>query len=105
MTVLEKGKFIKNFVRVDKNGKLVRPSHSNKIGYSSADVEAIYPQVDENYWTNWEHYLKDIRDDGKWNDKYSDWQHFLFALNSIPDKDIKKYNLPTDFIIIKDAAK
>lgn len=101
MTVLEKGKFVKNFVRIDKNGRLVRVPHSNRIGYSSNDIAKVYPKVDEAYWNNWEKFLKDIKEDGKWSENYPDWQHFLFALNSIDEKDVKKYNLPNDFIVIK----
>ena len=33
--------------------------------------------------------------------EYSDYQHFLFNLNEIDDKDIKKYDLPTDYIVIE----
>lgn len=100
MTNLEKGKFIKNFVRVDHDGKLVRAKHSNRIGYSSKDIENIEPQVDQQYWDNWEKYLRDIKDSENWTKDYSDWAHFLYALNSIPDSDIKKYDLPQDYIVV-----
>lgn len=102
MTTLEKGKFIKNFVRINKNNKLIRFPHSNKIGYSKNDVAIVEPQVDITYWNNWEKYLHDLKEDGSWEKTYNDWQHFLFSLNSIPEIDIKKYDLPTDFIIVKE---
>lgn len=100
MTALEKGKFIKNFVRVEKNGKLIRVKHSNLRGYSVKDIEAIEPKISDDYWDNWEHFLKDKRDSGEYEKDYADWQHYLFALNEIDEKDIKKYDLPTDYIVI-----
>ena len=100
MTVLEKGKFIKNFVRVDNNGKLSRAKHSNFRGYSKADVEAIEPQINPIYLKNWELFLQDQKDSYD-KELYPDWKHFLFYLNSISDEDIKKYNLPTTFIVVE----
>lgn len=97
MTVLEKGKFIKNFVRT-KDGKKI--PHSNWRGYSKSDVESIEPKISESYWNNWENYLIDKKNDEKLQSQYSDYAHFLYALNSIDEKDIKKYNLPEDFIVI-----
>ena len=101
MTVLEKGKFVKNFVRVDKDGKLVKVPHSNFRGYSVQDMEQIEPQIDDSYWDNWEHFLTDKHNDEKLMAEYSDWQHYLYQLNGIDDEDIKKYDLPTDYIVIK----
>ena len=101
MTVLEKGKFVKNFVRVDKNGKLIKVPHSNFRGYSATDMEQIEPQIDESNWANWERFLHDKYNDDALMAQYPDKQHFLFSLNDIEDKDVKKYDLPTDFIVIK----
>ena len=100
MTVLEKGKFIKNFVRLNTNNKLIKVPHSNYRGYSTKDIELIEPLIDSIYWENWEHYLHDLKSNEDWKNNYSDWAHFLYALNSIPEEDIKKYDLPTDYIVI-----
>ncbi len=101
MTVLEKGKFIKNFVRTtnDKN-RIIRVPHSNRIGYSKADIENIESKIDSSYWENWERFLIDKKNDETLQAEYPDYQHYLFALNNISDEDIKKYNLPEEFIII-----
>lgn len=102
MTVLEKGKFIKNFVRTtnQKKTKLIRVPHSNRIGYSKADIETIEPKIDSSYWENWERFLIDKKNDEELQAKYPDYPHYLYDLNSISDEDIKKYNLPEEFIII-----
>lgn len=97
MNTLEKGKFVKNFVRTQ-DGK--RVPHSNWRSYSKADIEAIEPKIDETYWNNWEKFLRDKKADEKLMSEYSDYQHYLFKLNSIDEKDIKKYNLPESMIII-----
>lgn len=97
MTTLEKGKFIKIFVR-DKDGK--RLHHSNWRGYSKKDVEEIEPKIDSTYFENWERFLIDKKADDKLQAEYSDWPHFLYSLNEVSDADRKKYNLPSDFIII-----
>ena len=97
MTTLEYGKFIKNFVR-DSNGK--RPPHSNWRGYSKADVEQIIPKIDTTYLDNWSKFLSDKKNDEKLMSNFSDYQHYLFQLNSIEDADIKKYHLPEDFIVL-----
>lgn len=100
MTVLEKGKFVKNFVRTKNGDKIVKIPHSNYRSYSKTDIEQIEPKVDTQYLENWAKYLKDIKDAEEWTKTYDDWAHFLYALNSIPEKDIVKYNLPIDYIII-----
>ena len=100
MTILEKGKFVKNFVRINIDGKLSKIPHSNYRGYSKKDIEAIEDKIDSTYWDNWEKYLHDLKEKEDWTKDFSDWQHFLFALNSISDEDIKKYDLPTDYIIL-----
>ena len=97
MTTLEYGKFIKNFVR-DKDNK--RIPHSNWRGYSKKDVDAVIPKIDSTYLENWEKFLRDTKADEKLMSEYSDYQHYLFKLNSIDEKDIKKYNLPESMIII-----
>ena len=97
MNTLEKGKFVKNFVRTQ-DGK--RVPHSNWRSYSKADIEAIEPKIDETYWNNWDKYLFDKKNDEKLQSQYSDYPHFLYALNSIDEKDIKKYCLPEEYIII-----
>ena len=104
MTTLEKGKFIKNFVRINKNGRLIKFPHSNRIGYSKADVTYVEPLIDSSYWANWERFLEDRRKDIDEVNKYGDWQHYLFSLNSISQSDIDKYKLPNDFLVIKEAA-
>ena len=73
----------------------------SKLGYSKKDIEAIEDKIDSTYWDNWEKYLHDLKEKEDWTKDYSDWQHFLFALNSISDEDIKKYDLPTDYIILE----
>jgi len=97
MTVLEKGKFIKNFVRT-KDGK--KYPHSNWRGYSSKDIEYLEPKIDSTYWSNWNKFLNDKKNNDDLMSQYPDYQHFLFSLNEIDPKDIKKYHLPTEFIII-----
>ena len=103
MTVLEKGKFIKNFVRkTGTNSKLVKIPHSNIVGYSKSDVAIIGDKIDASYWNAWEKFLLDKKNDEKTMENYPDYQHFLFALNNIDDTDINKYGLPEDFIVIDD---
>lgn len=97
MTTLEMRKFVKNFVR-NKDGKKI--PHSNWKGYSKKDIEDIKDKIDESYWNAWEKYLLDKKNDEKLQAQYSDYQHFLFALNEIDEKDIRQYNLPEDYIII-----
>jgi hypothetical protein len=97
MTTLEKGKFIKNFCRTSDGKKI---PHSNWKGYSVKDIEEIEPKIDSIYWSAWEKYLHDKKNDEKLQSQYSDYKHFLFQLNDIDDKDIKKYGLPEDYIIL-----
>ena len=97
MTTLEKGKFVKNFVRTSDGKKI---PHSNWKGYSVKDIADIEAKIDESYWLAWEKYLIDKKNDEPLQVQYSDYQHFLFALNSIDEKDIKKYGLPEDYIVI-----
>ena len=101
MTILEKGKFIKNFVRtMSKSNNVVRVPHSNKIGYSSKDVAEISPKVDENYWNAWEKFLEDKKNNAQLQASYKDYQHYLFGLNHIDEVDIQKYGLPSEYIMI-----
>ena len=97
MTILEHGKFIKNFVR-DPNGN--RIPHSNWRGYSKADIEKIKSKIDDKYWSAWEVFLKDKKNDKNLQSQYKDYSHYLYALNSISDTDIIKYNLPKEYLII-----
>lgn len=107
MITLEYGKFIKNFVRVksEKTGNLVRVDHSNWRGYSKDDVNQVIPQIDETYLNNWEKYLHDLRKNEDLMSQYTDWNHFLYQLNHIDEKDIKRYDLPENFIILKSNIK
>ena len=100
MTVLEKGKFIKNFCRVDKDGTLVKPRPSNFRYYIKKDIEVLESQVDNNYWSAWETFLKDQKSNKELQNQYVDWAHYLYALNTIDKEDIEKYNLPKEFIIV-----
>lgn len=105
MTVLEKGKFVKNFVRIDRNGKLIKVPHSNFRGYSANDMAQIEPQIDETYLSNWEKFLHDKYADDALMSQYSDRAHYLFSLNKVEDSDVKKYGLPEDYIVIDEITK
>ena len=100
MTTLEKGKFVKLSVRTIKNGRQVKVPHSNRIGYSKADIEEIEPKIDARYWEAWSHFLSDKKQDEALQKQYEDYRHYLFALKIISDSDIKKYALPTSSLVV-----